>query len=112
MNIHMKKKRKKPFSYDRICKRLTHGGIFDEKRICCNRTRPVWRLKICKTLSEEGLEVMAIDRDEDRVNEYAKIASHAVIGDTTDESVLKNLEVRAILTMSSWRSEKIFKRAS
>ncbi len=49
---------------------------------------------ICKALSEEGLEVMAMDIDEDKVNEYAKIASHAVIGDSTDESVLKNLESR------------------
>ena len=32
---------------------------------------------------------MAMDIDEDKVNEYAKIASHAVIGDSTDESVLK-----------------------
>ncbi|QKF33278.1 Ktr system potassium transporter KtrC [Bacillus velezensis] len=49
---------------------------------------------ICKALSEEGLEVMAMDIDEDKVNEYAKIASHAVIGDSTDESVLKNLGLR------------------
>nr|WGE01279.1 Ktr system potassium transporter KtrC [Bacillus velezensis] len=49
---------------------------------------------ICKALSEEGLEVMAMDIDEDKVNEYAKIASHAVIGDSTDESVLKNLGAR------------------
>lgn len=49
---------------------------------------------ICKALSEEGLEVMAMDIDEDKVNEYAKIASHAVIGDSTDESVLKNLGPR------------------
>ncbi len=49
---------------------------------------------ICKALSEEGLEVMAMDIDEDKVNEYAKIASHAVIGDSTDESVLKNLGSR------------------
>lgn len=42
----------------------------------------------------EGLEVMAMDIDEDKVNEYAKIASHAVIGDSTDESVLKNLGLR------------------
>ncbi|MGG3325829.1 TrkA family potassium uptake protein, partial [Bacillus velezensis] len=48
----------------------------------------------CKALSEEGLEVMAMDIDEDKVNEYAKIASHAVIGDSTDESVLKNLGLR------------------
>ncbi|MES9778298.1 Ktr system potassium transporter KtrC [Bacillus velezensis] len=49
---------------------------------------------ICKALSEEGLEVMAMDIDEDKVNEYVKIASHAVIGDSTDESVLKNLGLR------------------
>ncbi|WP_167403845.1 TrkA family potassium uptake protein [Bacillus sp. EKM104P] len=49
---------------------------------------------ICKALSEEGLEVMAMDMNEDRVNEYAKIASHAVISDSTDESVLKNLGIR------------------
>lgn len=49
---------------------------------------------ICKALSEEGVEVMAMDIDEDKVNEYAKIASHAVIGDSTDESVLKNLGLR------------------
>ncbi|KIL10716.1 TrkA family potassium uptake protein [Bacillus safensis] len=49
---------------------------------------------ICKALSEEGLEVMAMDMNEDRVNEYTKIASHAVIGDSTDESVLKNLGIR------------------
>ncbi|MDM5297755.1 TrkA family potassium uptake protein [Bacillus pumilus] len=49
---------------------------------------------ICRALSEEGLEVMAMDMNEDRVNEYAKIASHAVIGDSTDESVLKNIGIR------------------
>ena len=32
---------------------------------------------------------MAIDINEDRVNEYSMIASHAVVGDTTDEKVLK-----------------------
>ncbi|MDM5163045.1 TrkA family potassium uptake protein [Bacillus altitudinis] len=49
---------------------------------------------ICKALSEEGLEVLAMDLNEDRVNEYAQIASHAVIGDSTDETVLKNLGMR------------------
>ena len=49
---------------------------------------------ICKALSEEGMEVMAIDLDEDKVNGYSKIASHAVVGDTTDESVLKSLGIR------------------
>ncbi|WP_044893923.1 potassium channel family protein [Bacillus alveayuensis] len=49
---------------------------------------------ICRTLSEQGMEVLAIDIDEDRVNEFASIASHAVVGDSTDESVLKSLGIR------------------
>ncbi|MBO1510593.1 MULTISPECIES: potassium channel family protein [Metabacillus] len=49
---------------------------------------------ICRALSEEGLEVMAIDMDEDKVNEFANVASHAVVGDTTDETVLKSLGIR------------------
>jgi trk system potassium uptake protein len=49
---------------------------------------------ICQSLSEEGLEVMAIDVDEDKVNEFANIASHAVVGDTTDETVLKSIGIR------------------
>ncbi|RZI50951.1 TrkA family potassium uptake protein [Aeribacillus pallidus] len=49
---------------------------------------------ICRTLSEEGAEVLAIDVDEDRVNEFANIVSHAVVADTTDEAVLKSLGIR------------------
>nr|WP_263328180.1 TrkA family potassium uptake protein [Neobacillus sp. Marseille-Q6967] len=49
---------------------------------------------ICRTLSEEGFEVLAIDKDEERVNAYAMIASHAAVGDTTDEAVLKSLGIR------------------
>ncbi|NHM29618.1 NAD-binding protein [Neobacillus terrae] len=49
---------------------------------------------ICRALSEQGLEVLAIDSDEDRVNEYSAIASHAVVGDSTDEAVLKSLGIR------------------
>lgn len=49
---------------------------------------------ICRELSRIGMEVMAIDKDEDRVNEFSNIASHAVVADSTDESVLKSLGVR------------------
>jgi trk system potassium uptake protein len=49
---------------------------------------------ICRALAEEGMEVLAIDMDEDRVNEFSMIASHAVVGDTTDESVVKSLGIR------------------
>lgn len=49
---------------------------------------------ICRTLSNEGIEVLAIDKNEERVNEYAMIASHAAVGDTTDEGILKSLGIR------------------
>ncbi|WP_226034570.1 potassium channel family protein [Aquibacillus saliphilus] len=51
---------------------------------------------ICRELSEEGMEVLAIDLAEDKVNEFKNIASHAVIADATDEKVLKELGVRNI----------------
>ena len=49
---------------------------------------------IVKELSALDIDVMAIDSDEARVNEYADIATHAVIADTTDENVLKSLGIR------------------
>ena len=49
---------------------------------------------ICSTLAEQGMEVLAIDINEDRVNNYAMIASHAVVGDSTDEKVLKEFGIR------------------
>nr|WP_239558673.1 TrkA family potassium uptake protein [Peribacillus deserti] len=49
---------------------------------------------ICRELVEQGINVLAIDSDEERVNEFANIASHAVVGDTTDETVLKSLGIR------------------
>ncbi|MFD3447974.1 potassium channel family protein [Microbacteriaceae bacterium 4G12] len=49
---------------------------------------------ICRELSQLGMEVMAIDVDEERVNEFSNIAAHAVIADTTDELVLKSLGIR------------------
>jgi trk system potassium uptake protein len=49
---------------------------------------------ICRALAEQDMEVLAIDNNEDRVNEFALIASHAVVGDSTDENVLKSLGIR------------------
>ncbi len=49
---------------------------------------------ICRALAKEGMEVLAIDIDEDRVNEFANTAAHAVMADTTDEAVLKSLGIR------------------
>ncbi|MFD1705733.1 potassium channel family protein [Siminovitchia sediminis] len=49
---------------------------------------------IVRSLIEQGMEVMAIDINEERVNEFASVATQAVIADTTDENVLKNLGIR------------------
>ncbi|WP_411843942.1 potassium channel family protein [Salinicoccus sp. HZC-1] len=49
---------------------------------------------IVKELRELEMDVLAIDVDEDRVNEFADIATQSVIGNTTDETVLKNLGLR------------------
>ncbi|PFA69003.1 potassium transporter Trk [Bacillus sp. AFS015802] len=49
---------------------------------------------IVRSLTDQGMEVMAIDHDEDKVNEFSSIASHAVVADSTDESVLKSLGIR------------------
>jgi len=49
---------------------------------------------ICRALLEQGMEVLAMDKNEDRVNQFASIATHAVIADTTDENILKNLGIR------------------
>ncbi|AKG73647.1 potassium channel family protein [Salinicoccus halodurans] len=49
---------------------------------------------IVKELREMETDVLAIDIDEERVNEFADIATQSVIGNTTDETVLKNLGLR------------------
>ncbi|CAM3691705.1 potassium channel family protein [Mesobacillus zeae] len=49
---------------------------------------------ICEELSQQGMQVMAIDSDEERVNKFSSIASHAVVADATDELVLKSLGIR------------------
>lgn len=49
---------------------------------------------ICKELSSEGMQVLAIDNDPQKVNEFKNIASHAVIADSTDEAALKELGIK------------------
>ncbi|AXI08945.1 potassium transporter Trk [Oceanobacillus zhaokaii] len=48
---------------------------------------------ICRALSTEGMQVLAIDKDEEKVNEFKNIASHAVILDSTDEVSLKEIGI-------------------
>lgn len=49
---------------------------------------------IVRELRELEADVLAIDLNEERVNEFADIATQTVIGNTTDETVLKNLGLR------------------
>lgn len=49
---------------------------------------------IVRELIEQDADVMAIDKDTERVDEFASIATQSVRADTTDESVLKSLGIR------------------
>ncbi|AIY05996.1 Trk system potassium uptake protein TrkA [Planococcus halocryophilus Or1] len=49
---------------------------------------------IVRELIEQDADVMAIDKDSERVDEFSSIATQAVVADTTDESVLKSLGIR------------------
>ena len=49
---------------------------------------------ICRTLIEAGQEVLAIDSNEDRVNEYMNIATQAVVANAQDEMTLRSLGIR------------------
>ncbi|MBB5150544.1 MULTISPECIES: potassium channel family protein [Ureibacillus] len=49
---------------------------------------------ICRELVRLGADVMAIDSSSDRVEEFSKIATHAVIADSTDEEALKSLGIQ------------------
>lgn len=51
---------------------------------------------ICRELCMEGMSVLAIDKDEDKLNEFKEIALHAVIADAADETTLKELGIKNI----------------
>lgn len=49
---------------------------------------------ITKALSRAGYEVLAIDTNEEKVNHFANVATHAVVADATEENTLKSLGIR------------------
>ncbi|RUL51874.1 MULTISPECIES: TrkA family potassium uptake protein [Lysinibacillus] len=49
---------------------------------------------IVRELVRLGADVLAIDSSTERVDEFAKIATQAVIADTSDEEVIKTLGIR------------------
>ncbi|HCW54126.1 MAG TPA: potassium transporter Trk [Clostridium sp.] len=49
---------------------------------------------LAKTVSQLGNDVLAIDKDEERVQEIADHVTHAIQMDATDETVLQNIGIR------------------
>lgn len=49
---------------------------------------------VCRTLSELGHEVLAIDKSESKVSQFANLVTQAVQLDSTDESALREMGVR------------------
>lgn len=49
---------------------------------------------VAKTLTEKGYEVLAIDSNEQRIQDFANVVTHAVEADTTDENALKEIGIR------------------
>jgi trk system potassium uptake protein len=49
---------------------------------------------VAKTLYEMGYEVIAIDSDEERIQEHLTHVSHAVQADTTDENAMREIGIR------------------
>ncbi|GEK57249.1 TrkA family potassium uptake protein [Marinococcus halophilus] len=49
---------------------------------------------ICNALADEGMDVLAIDSNEYRVNEFAQVVTQAVIADGMDEKALRGLGIR------------------
>jgi len=48
---------------------------------------------IVRELVAQGANVMAIDAHSERVDEFAQIATQAIVADTTDEAVIKSLGI-------------------
>jgi trk system potassium uptake protein len=49
---------------------------------------------LATTLHEAGNEVLAIDRNEERIEEYKDHVTYAVVADSTDEEALKSVGIR------------------
>lgn len=49
---------------------------------------------VANTLNSMGYEVLAVDKNEDNINNISADITHAVLGDVTDEKVLRGLGIR------------------
>ncbi|OYV03134.1 potassium uptake system protein, partial [candidate division bacterium WOR-3 4484_18] len=53
-------------------------------------------ISVAKALSRKGAEVLAIDTDEERVNEASNFATQAIILDATDKEALQRIGIQDI----------------
>lgn len=49
---------------------------------------------VALTLAQEGCEVLAIDKDETRIEAIVDRITHGIVGDSTDSEVLKSIGIR------------------
>jgi trk system potassium uptake protein len=49
---------------------------------------------VANTLYKEGNEVLAIDKNEDSINDHKDFVSYAVIGDATEEETMRDVGIR------------------
>ncbi|MCM2677418.1 potassium channel family protein [Alkalicoccobacillus plakortidis] len=49
---------------------------------------------VCKELYKTGYEVLAIDRNTEKINQYVDFSTHAIQMDTTDEEALSNAGIK------------------
>lgn len=49
---------------------------------------------VCKELYNMGHEVLAMDLNEDRINDFSRYSTHAVVANATDENALLSLGIR------------------
>lgn len=53
-------------------------------------------LSLAKTLAEMGNEVLAVDLNEDRIQEIANYVTQAVVADATEEHVMRSIGIRNV----------------
>jgi len=67
-----------------------------EKRIFAVIGLGKFGFHVAKTLAERGMEVIAIDKDEDRVKEVSEFVTQTYILDATDEKALRESGIKAV----------------
>lgn len=81
---------------------LIRDGLFCfpfERKIPMKKQYAVLGLGRCggslvKEFYELGVEVLAVDKDQEKVNEYSQYATQAIHANTIDEGTLKSLGIR------------------